>query len=369
MENYYKPAHLKSKFSEFYNKHEAHLEIAFFICGFLLDLFTLSNPDDLLSIFQQVLYLTIIGMFLYYDVLNSFQKIQISPKLTKIWEYRQLIVHFLFGSLLSVYSIFYFKSSSLISSFVFIIFMSAILIGNELAIFKNAGHWLKFGMFILCLNAFFSILFPTLLGFIGIIPFTLSVLSTIGCAYFLFKKILPQEIEKVFIQKQLFVPMVVVQAAFVILYFAGWIPPVPLSANYMGIYHNIEKKDGKYLLYHQKPFWKFWANGDQSFNAQFGDNIFFFSKIYSPARFSDQVNIRWMNKDPKQGWVTWDVIPMNISGGREDGFRGFTYKSKYQPGDWRVQIETTDGREIGRLYFTVYTDETSEPREFYIDER
>ncbi len=369
MENYYKPAHLKSKFSELYTKHEAQLMIAFFVGGFLFDLITLSDPDDLFAIFQQVAYLTIIGMILYYDVLNSFQKIQIPKKLTKVWEYRQLVVHFLFGSLLSLYSIFYFKSSSLLSSFVFIIIIGAILIANEMSRVQSAGHWLKFGMFILCLNAFFSMLYPTILGFIGLIPFALAVLSTIGCAYFLFKKILPREIEKVFIQKQLFMPMVVVQSAFILFYFAGWIPPVPLSAKYMGIYHNVEKKDGKYLLYHQKPVWKFWQNGDQTFEAQFGDNIYFFTNIYSPARFSDQVNIRWMHDDPIQGWTTWDLIPMTISGGREDGFRGFTYKSKYQPGDWRVQIETTDGREIGRIYFSVNTEEQSEQREFNIEER
>lgn len=369
MENYFKPTQLKSKFSDFYNKHEAHLAIAFFVGGFLFDLITLSDPDDLLSIAQQIVYLTIIGFILYYDVLNSFQKIQIPPKLAKIWEYRQLIIHFLFGSLLSLYSIYYFKSSSIISSFVFIIIMSAILIGNEFSRVQNAGHWLKFGMFILCLNAFFSTLYPTILGFIGWIPFILSVLSTIGCAYFLFKKILPQEIERMFIQKQLFMPMVVVQAIFVVLYIIGWIPPVPVSAKYMGIYHNVEKKDGKYLLYHEKPFWKFWANGDQAFHAQFGDNIYFFTNIYSPARFSDQINIRWMHDDPIKGWTTWDLIPMTISGGREDGFRGFTYKSKYQPGDWRVQAETTDGREIGRIYFTVYPDESGRLREFLIDEK
>src|SRR5690606_20724674 len=234
-----------------------------------------------------------------------------------------LIVHFLFGSLLSLYSIFYFKSSSLLSSFVFIIILSAILVANELSRVQNAGQWMKFGMYVLCLNAFFSMVFPTLLGFIGIIPFILAVIASSLCMFGLYKKVTKKEIDKAHIQKEFLTPVVLVQVAFVIFYFAGWIPPVPLSAKAMGIYHNVEKKDGKYLLYHQKPFWKFWANGDQTFNARFGDHIYFFSNIYSPARFSDQVNIRWMHDDPKNGWTTWDVIPMKISGGRDEGFRGF----------------------------------------------
>ena len=44
------------------------------------------------------------------------------------------------------------------------------------------------------------------------------------------------------------------------------------------------------------------------------------------------------------GWV-------KIIGGREEGFRGYGFKASYQPGNWKVQIETNDGREIGRIYF------------------
>jgi hypothetical protein len=46
-----------------------------------------------------------------------------------------------------------------------------------------------------------------------------------------------------------------------------------------------------------------------------------------------------------------DSIPIRIVGGREQGFRGYGLKSNYQPGEWKVQVETTDGREIGRVYF------------------
>ncbi|HEX4922592.1 MAG TPA: DUF2914 domain-containing protein, partial [Bdellovibrionales bacterium] len=55
------------------------------------------------------------------------------------------------------------------------------------------------------------------------------------------------------------------------------------------------------------------------------------------------------------------------SGGREEGFRGFTFKQNYQPGDWRVKIETTDGREIGRITFEVVAADTVPVREFETD--
>jgi hypothetical protein len=61
--------------------------------------------------------------------------------------------------------------------------------------------------------------------------------------------------------------------------------------------------------------------------------------------------MRWYWKDPARGWTQHDEIPIRIVGGREQGFRGYGMKSKYQPGEWKVLVETTDGREIGRVYF------------------
>ena len=61
-----------------------------------------------------------------------------------------------------------------------------------------------------------------------------------------------------------------------------------------------------------------------------------------------------------------DTIPIRITGGRAEGFRGYGFKSKYQPGEWKVQIETTDGREIGRIYFDLELAPES-PRAFRVD--
>jgi hypothetical protein len=143
------------------------------------------------------------------------------------------------------------------------------------------------------------------------------------------------------------------------------IPPVPLSLPYIGVYHSVERTKDEYHLGHERPAWRFWQNGDQEFRAQPGDRVFVFFRVFSPTRFADEVRVRWSLHGPG-GWVPQDSIPIKITGGRAEGFRGYGFKTNYQPGDWRVQVETTDGREIGRIYFALEVAPPS-PRSFAVD--
>ena len=119
---------------------------------------------------------------------------------------------------------------------------------------------------------------------------------------------------------------------------------------------------------HERPFWRIWDNGDQKFIAQPGDKIYGYFRIFSPARFADQVLMRWYWKDNSGNWKLQDSIPIKIIGGRRQGFRGYGMKSNYQPGDWKLQVETTDEREIGRVYFDVVLAPEA-PRNFEVDEQ
>ncbi|MGQ0696128.1 MAG: DUF2914 domain-containing protein, partial [Nitrospiraceae bacterium] len=45
--------------------------------------------------------------------------------------------------------------------------------------------------------------------------------------------------------------------------------------------------------------------------------------------------------------------------GREGGYRAYSFKQWLNPGDWRVDVETEDGRLIGRV--SVRVEERSDP--------
>lgn len=361
----------KSKALAYYERHELRLSLAFFLGGFVFDVLTLSDIDDPISIAQQVAYILIMGFILCYDFVNGEEaELQSGPGFVKrFWAYRMLIFHFILGSLLSIYSLFFLKSASFFSSAVFVLFLLGMMVGNELKSVQKSGLDFKIALYVICVFCFFSMIIPILLGFVGMLPFLLSLIATAGFVWAMYK-LLEGRVGTILLKRRLLAPGAIVALAFTVFYLVGWIPPVPLSATKMGVYHNIEKPAGDvYHLSHEKPWWKFWRSGDQDFYAQPGDKIFFFVSVFSPARFDDSVYLRWSQYHPKLGWQGTDRIPMRIVGGRKGGYRGFTTKQNFTPGEWRVSVETSDAREIGRMYFDVEAVEASAaPRVFTVEE-
>ena len=234
-------------------------------------------------------------------------------------------------------------------------FMVLLLVVNESHRFKKSGLTFKFGLLSLCLLCYFAYVTPIAAGSIGTLVFLLSMfvgtlpLVFLGWWIQIYRAPLFDRAKR-----QILLPLGVVLLTFLSLYLVKLIPPVPLSIPFIGVYHSVEKSAEGYKLGHERPWWRFWQNGDQNFHAERGDKIYVFFRIFSPTRFSDQVLMRWYWKDNRLGWVMQDSIPIKIVGGRAEGFpQGFGSKSNYQPGEWKVQVETTDEREIGRVYFTL----------------
>lgn len=360
----------KRKLHQLTEGHERRNEVLFFIGGFAFDALLVNEIDDLFSLAQQALYLFVIAFLIHHEILFRFHKWRPAAGIwEKLWSYRNLLLHFLLGTLLNIYSIFYIKSASLVSSLVFLAFMVALIVSNELPIVKKSHVSFKVGLFAICLFSYISILYPLVLGFIGWIPFGLAGVTT-AVIFYLQIRILGRKIsERQTLLKAVLLPGTSVLVVFTLFYFLGWIPPVPLSVKKQGIYHLVEKRSGKYFLSTEKDPWKFWQSGDQDFKARPQDKIYYYLQIYSPARFSDQIFIQWMWKDPKHGWMKRDRLPMPILGGRKEGFRGFASKSNYQPGEWRIQVETALGHEVSRLSFDVSEDSDDRPREFTVIEQ
>ncbi len=349
-----------------FDQNEREVAVVFFAGGFIFDILTVGRIDSWFTIGQQAAYLAVITAVLLQMFFEQGKPPPVPaqmPTLKRwVYEYRSAIVHFLLGAQLNLYAIFFFKSSSLLVSFGFLAFLVALLVANESRRFKALGLSVKFALLGLCYLAFFACVVPIFIGSIGTGVFLLSMLAgclpLVGAAWWIRRR-LPD----LFVQarRHILLPLGCVLIGFLASYLLRLIPPVPLSIPFIGVYHAVERTEAGYRLTHERAWWRVWHNGDQKFRAQPGDKVTVYFRLFSPARFADQVQMRWFWQPEGRGWALQDTIPINILGGREQGFRGYGVKANFQPGPWKVQVETTDGREIGRVYFELETA-PAEPR-------
>lgn len=339
-----------------------NLPAIFFVLGFLFDIFTLDQVDNLFSLIQQAIYMAITGILLRFSMLEKQGLWSPSEKLKKVWNYHNEAIHFFLGSLLSVYTLFYFLSSSLSVSLVFLVIMFAILVLNELPFFQVKGFYFKYILYSLCLFSFFLFLLPITIGSVGILAFVLSMFLSGLLNFFNYKDLIKRGINKGVAYKQVLFPGLAVGTLILVLYILKVLPPVPLSAKYMGIFHSVDKTSNEYQLGYSRSIWKFWQNGDQSFEYKDGDKIFCFASIFAPSSIEEKVFFHW-EQFGSSGWQTTDRVPIKIRGGREKGYRGYVSKLNFTEGEWRVKLETEDGREISRISFEVFKSLTNTPHD------
>ena len=360
-----------NKAKSYYTRHELQFAIGFFIAGFLFDLKFVEHPDGRAVIAQQIFYLIValsVLTHMFFEEVQPNEPTQPRTGLKRMYyDYRSPVLHFVFGTLLNMYTIFFFKSSSILVSFAFLALLITLLLINESHRFRRQGVTVKFALLAVCLHSFFSCTVPILVGHMGNWVYWSSLAVSSLPPIFLAGWIERYRSEYFGrAKRQILAPTAVVLVSFATLYFFKLTPPVPLSLPFIGVYHKVDREGDQYRLYHQRPWWKFWAHGDQTFRAQRPDVIHVAFRIFSPTRFSDKIHVRWYWKDVDKGWQREDTMPIQIVGGRNDGFRGVAQKSNYRPGEWQVQVETNDDREIGRIYFDVVT-EPEGPRDFSVD--
>ncbi|MCB9024818.1 MAG: DUF2914 domain-containing protein [Bdellovibrionaceae bacterium] len=344
-------------------KFKKYSPAVFFVCGFLFDIITLDEVDNLLSLIQQCLYISFAGFILRFSFLQH-EGLWVAPeKMKKIWKYQNEIIHFLLGGLLSVYTLFYFVSSSFSVSFFFLFFMFAVLVLNETPALQNKGLFFKYLLYSICLFSFFMFLLPLLSGSVSSLAFYAALIVSgliLALNYF---DIVKRGVSKEKTLKQLVLPGVSMALILIVLYVGRILPPVPLATKYMGIYHSIDKTDDRYQLGYTRGWWRFWQNGDQTFNAKEGDKVYCFVRIFAPSAISEKIIFHWQAYEQGQ-WESKDRVAMKINGGRLHGFRAYAVKANFFPADWRVKLETEDGRELSRINFEIVENKDIEPSEY-----
>jgi hypothetical protein len=275
--------------------------------------------------------------------------------------YYPMAIQFLLGGLFSAYAIFYSRSATLTGTAVFFALLVALLIGNEFLRDRLSNLRLVVSLYALVCFAFFTFFLPVMTGFMNATVFLagagLSGAVTLRVVQLIYRGNPDRSRhEAVWVTA----PALALIGLLVGFYFLNWIPPVPLSLKFGGMYHEVKKADDRFELSYARKWYEIWKRSDSVFPAD--EPIYCFTAVFAPVALNTTVYHHWyFRSDGNKPFTHADKIPLKISGGREGGYRAYTFKQRLHPGDWRIDVESEDGRIIGRVSITVEDHGETQP--------
>ncbi len=368
MKNLFSPNNpLLQKTVGVYNKYQRFVPVFAFLGGFGWDSATLTRIDKLFDNIFLLGYILLLGGIIILANLVDKDIIK-KPFFIKHRNWYPIVIQFLIGGLFSAYVIYYFRSAALTKTDLFLVLLILLLIANEFLRERLANIYFQMSLYFLVCFAFFTFFLPVITKTINIWLFVaggiLSLGIIAGCLFILWKK------SAIKSKEQLWRVSAVIAGLYISLnlfYSLNLIPPVPLALKHGNIYHFAERVEGQYRLQFEAPRWYvFWRDVDDNFHRLTGEPVYCFVSVFAPTALNTKIYHHWQKLMPeKDAWITTDRLDYPITGGRDGGYRGYTRKQNVSPGKWRVDVETEDGRLLGRIDFEI--EEISE-RDFELKE-
>ncbi len=153
---------------------------------------------------------------------------------------------------------------------------------------------------------------------------------------------------------QMLASIATVFVAMVGAYFLNVIPPIPLAIRDAGIYHDVERHGNEYALTGEDETWVEKILPGQTIHVSGNEALFAYVSVFAPADLSATIVHKWQRYEAvSRSWVTEASLSYAITGGREDGYRGYSRKSHLTSGTWRVSVQTARGQTLGLIPFVV----------------
>ncbi len=260
-----------------------------------------------------------------------------------------VLLQFLYGGLFSALFIFYFKSSSHWPAVVWALGLGALLVANEFLKDRYSRFTLTWALFGLCAMLLLNFVIPHAVGGLSAGWFILSTLAGAGLAHLLRHRT-PGRPGRI-------APAWAVAAGLMLAYWIDVIPPVPLVKRDMALGQDLTRAQGSYVIWQEDvPWWNLFRNPQEDIRLGSGQRLYCVSSIFAPAGLKTRLYHRWLYRDPTRGWLTTSRIGFDLSGGRTGGYRGYTWKRNLTPGEWKVAVETENGRTVAVHHFHLSPD-------------
>jgi hypothetical protein len=336
-------------------KHERQISALSLAGGFAFDSATFGRIDHALTQAVFIVYLLVAGVAI--AVLHVLESRPDGRKPSD--QTRTILVavtQFALGCLLSGFCVFYIRSASITSSWPFLLAMAAIFIGNEYMRRYHARLVFAALLFFFAIYSYAILLVPLVIGRIGRVPFLISGIIAVVIFFFYMQALARLGHERYRgARMQVYAGMVLITLFLNIAYFLRVLPPLPLVLTDAGVYHQVKRVGADYQAAREDepPEWQALFGTHAIMHVQKGARLYLYNSVFAPRGLRTRIVHDWQWLQPGKGWVSQQRISVPIEGGREDGYRYFTYKSAPRPGQWQVNIMTGDGRSVGRVRFAV----------------
>ena len=343
----------------FLAQHKKYAPVIFFMGGFIWDSLTLGRIDGWYSTTILFLYLTALTVSIYIFNLAGDGKWK-NTFLEPYQEYAPLAVQFFLGGLSSAYVIFFFQSVSLTKTMVFFLILVVLLFSNELLKHRISNKYLQFGAYYFVTFTFFIFFLPILFGIMNSFMFFISGVVSLALVIYVIRYIYNESpsTRKEVNKKGLGALIIGIYLFVNVCYYFNLIPPVPLSLKEGMVAYHIDRTESTFFVtYERGSVLPFVNSYSPTFHYSSSDSVFVYTSIFAPSDLEKSVYHNWKWYDPDtESWNVSDRIGYEVSGGREGGFRGYTYKENIWPGRWQVDVITEEGLVLGEIDFKIVRD-------------
>jgi len=358
--------------------YERHISAAAMIGGFAFDNIAYGRVDHPVT---QTLLIVYIGVAAISIALLHWLESHVewqSTLVRKLRGYLPALTQFVLGSLWSAFLVFYARSGTVVASWPFLIVLAAIFIGNEVFSKYYARLIFTTTLLFFALISYSVFMVPVFTHTIGMLTFLLSG-GAAALLFVVFLWFLGKLGQARFGEVRWHIggAALGIYLALNGLYFLNVLPPLPLALQNSGVYQALCKvpargpaplrcvgiaqeqnlpRNGKsyYAALEEPQDWQTWLGTPRVVHIAKGKPAIVFGAIFAPVNLNTSAAYVWQRYDETSGqWHTVQRLALGLRGGRDKGYRGYTYKTDPEPGLWRVDFVTVDGRLIGRVKFRV----------------
>lgn len=345
-----------------FEKYSRRFTSVSLIGGFIFDFLTLWRIDLFWEDLIFIVYLIVAALGIVYLTFHE-AAVRRGRWADRFNIFFLFALQFMFGGLFGRFFIFYFRSGSPATSWPFLAIIAVLFIANERVRDRYRLFTYRMVVFFIALFSFANFFVPIVVSRLGIEIFLisgfLSLVVMIAFSYGM-RRLATNVVRPQW--RALIIGIAIIYGGITTMYFTNLIPPLPLSLEEAGVYHNVQRTAAGYSGASESRPWYLFYQQYPAIHIVSGDAVYVFASIFAPTDITTTVVHEWQYYDTqKSEWITASKIPYNIVGGKDGGYRGYTYKLRTQPGRWRVNIETERGQIIGRAKFMIINTGTEPP--------